>query len=353
MEIRFKSSECNKGELVKVFKKDFKNSGIEEYEYSEFDEGVVGLVTETHLNNAYVLCQDYSNNNTETSTLEVQQSEPVLLLQFVLEGNVTCCFNEEEVSSFSLSSNSYNLFYIPTSKRLYRYTTKNKHVLNIYFSETFIQNKLGYCFINSFKNYHKAKKESLPFAFFDGGLNMSIQLRAIIDECLQSSFDGIAKQSFMEAKLTELVLLSLIKNKTEENVFELSSDDRENLKKVEHYIHSHLKKELNISELSLMAGLNTSKFKKTFKNVYETTVFKYITSLRIEKAKKLILEENYTIAQASYEVGYKNPQHFTVAFKKKLGYLPSQLKKHIHQILYFAYFNDFDIALLLGNFAEF
>ena len=47
----------------------------------------------------------------------------------------------------------------------------------------------------------------------------------------------------------------------------------------------------------------------------------------MEKAKTLILNENYTVAEASYKVGYKNPQHFTVAFKKMYGYLPSELIK--------------------------
>jgi AraC-like DNA-binding protein len=45
----------------------------------------------------------------------------------------------------------------------------------------------------------------------------------------------------------------------------------------------------------------------------------------MEKAKELILEKNYNIAETSYSVGYKHAQHFTVAFKKMYGYLPSEL----------------------------
>ncbi|WP_103192391.1 helix-turn-helix domain-containing protein [Formosa algae] len=37
-------------------------------------------------------------------------------------------------------------------------------------------------------------------------------------------------------------------------------------------------------------------------------------------------EQGYTIAETAYEIGYKNPQHFTAAFKKKYNYLPSKLK---------------------------
>lgn len=79
--------------------------------------------------------------------------------------------------------------------------------------------------------------------------------------------------------------------------------------------------------LSTIAGLNTSKLKQDFKSIYATTIFKYITNLKMQKAKSLILDKNLSISQASFEVGYKNPQHFTVAFKKKFGILPKDISK--------------------------
>ena len=72
---------------------------------------------------------------------------------------------------------------------------------------------------------------------------------------------------------------------------------------------------------------NSFKLKKQFKMVFNTSVFHYLTELRMEYAKQLILEEEYSVALVSEELGYKNPQHFTVAFKKIFGYLPSKLKK--------------------------
>ncbi|AUC77574.1 hypothetical protein CW732_18575 [Olleya sp. Bg11-27] len=45
----------------------------------------------------------------------------------------------------------------------------------------------------------------------------------------------------------------------------------------------------------------------------------------MEEAKLLILEEKFTIAVAAYHVGCKHHQHFTVAFKKIYGYVPSHL----------------------------
>ncbi|WP_308992947.1 AraC family transcriptional regulator [Mariniflexile litorale] len=325
MEIRFKSSECNGGELVKSFNKDFEISFLSEEEYSEFKEGVVGIVREIHVNNIFVLFQDYNNENSENCTLQVVQNHPVFLLQFVMDGEVTFSLNENTSKEFSTSKNMYNLFYIPASRYLYRYLNPKKQVLNIYFTESFLECKMGECFINHSKKYHQAKKENQICSFFNRGLVLNRKLRNIVNEFLNCSFDGLSKQSYLESKLTELILMALSSGDSETVINEIRKEDRENLIRIENYIRTHLKEELNIEKLSLLAGFNTSKFKIVFKQVYGMPVFKYITSLRIEKAIELISKHNYNISQASYEVGYKNPQHFTVAFKKKLGYLPSQL----------------------------
>ncbi len=186
---------------------------------------------------------------------------------------------------------------------------------------------MGACFVINSKKYKQAKKENKIYSFFNNGLTINSQLLIIVNEFLNCTFNGITKQSYLESKLTELVLIALATNNLNLVTNKIREEDRENLIKTEQYIQANLKEELSIDKLSIMAGFNTSKFKSGFKEIYGLPVFKYITSLRIEKAILLISNQNYTIAQASYEVGYKNPQHFTVAFKKKMGFLPSQLIK--------------------------
>lgn len=327
MEIRFKCSECDEFELVKKFNKDFETSSLLEEQYSDFNEYHTGTVKEIHLNNAYVLFQDYIDEKSKNHTLQITKDHPVFLLQFVINGEITLFLNEKINTTFSLSKNMYNLFYFPASKYLYKHHNQKKQVLNIYFTESFLVSRMGACFILNSKKYQLAKKENQTYPFFKSGLMINGKLTAIVNEFLNCSFDGITKKSYLESKLTELILIALISDGSEDEIKKLREADKTSLINTEAYIRTHLKEELSIEKLSVLAGFNTSKFKSVFKQVYGIPVFKYITSLRIEKAIQLILEHDYTISQASYEVGYKNPQHFTVAFKKKLGYLPSQLIK--------------------------
>ena len=45
----------------------------------------------------------------------------------------------------------------------------------------------------------------------------------------------------------------------------------------------------------------------------------------LEKAIAMLSTSRYTVSEVAYEVGYKNAHHFTVAFKKRFGYLPSKI----------------------------
>ncbi|QOD60035.1 helix-turn-helix transcriptional regulator [Polaribacter haliotis] len=327
MIIRFKSSKLENEETVRSFNKDFEKSQLSEEEFTNFKKGVIGSVKEIHLNNAYMFFQDFDNETNEKHTLEIVNDQPVFLLQFVISGNVSFSIEDEASTLYTLNQNKYNLFYIPASKCIYKYINHKKKVLNIFFTETYLIKKMGACFVINSKKYKQSKKENQIYSFFNNGLTINSQLLIIVNEFLNCTFNGITKQSYLESKLTELVLIALATNNLNLITNKIREEDRENLIKTEQYIQANLKEELSIDKLSIMAGFNTSKFKSGFKEIYGLPVFKYITSLRIEKAIQLISNQNYTIAQASYEVGYKNPQHFTVAFKKKMGFLPSQLIK--------------------------
>ena len=325
MEIRFKSSEYDGDELVKSFKNDFETTNLSENEHSDFKQGVTGSVKEIHVNNVFVLFQDYKTSKSQDHTLQVVQNDSVFLLQFVIEGEFSISLTDDIQDPFNLKKNKYNLFHIPASNHLFTYHDQKKQILNIYFTESFLEQKMGLCFIKNTPDYLNAKKENKIYSFFEHGLLLNPQLRNIVNEFLNCSFDGVIKKSYLESKLTELILIAL--NTNQPHSTKLKKEDREALIMIENYIKTHLNEELNIEKLSLLVGFNTSKFKTLFKELYGMPVFKYITAIRIEKAIELISEQGHTISQASYEVGYKNPQHFTVAFKKKLGYLPSQLLK--------------------------
>ncbi|MEI6865028.1 AraC family transcriptional regulator [Flavicella sp.] len=324
MQIHFKGSIFKDGNWVRFFKKDLKNSVIKGTKFVVNNSHTQGLIQEIQLNGIFILAQNIKTN--ENLEIKCSNDFPLFKLHFEFNGDINCNFSSKKKSDLKVLKGMCNLFYLPKSKTTYTYNQTNKRSFEMFFTEDYLLRKMGPSFTSTLQN---TKLNQKPFMFFKGGILMNDIISVIVNDILKCSYSSIMKKEFLEAKTTELIITALTNYDPKSHQPVLSQSDKEKLKKVVNHIKMNLKTPLTIPKLSLLAGINTSKLKKCFKQFYGTTIFKYITSSRIEKAKELIQKENYTISQASYKVGYKNPQHFTVAFKKKLGYLPSKLKNNL------------------------
>ena len=73
-------------------------------------------------------------------------------------------------------------------------------------------------------------------------------------------------------------------------------------------------------------GTNTSKLKIEFKAQFGVPVFKYLQNERLKKAYNLIKNEQKTIQEAAWAVGYDSLGSFSNAFERKFGYRPSKVQ---------------------------
>ncbi|UMB59927.1 AraC family transcriptional regulator [Lutibacter sp. A80] len=325
MEIRLKSSQNNGEGIKKYFNSNSGTSNFFEKTYSDFENEISGILKETCLNNIHVIYQEYTTKNLN---IEIEQDSAVFLLQFIIKGKMSFYLNKDSEKKYHLKNNMCYLFHIPPSKYSFESLNQKHTSLSIYFTESFLKEKTGEVFTKQLIEKIQISKVNQLCKLQKKDLIHNRKLNNIVNEFTNCPFEGTIRESYLESKLTELLLIALIPDTSKITTDKLSKKEKETLIGIGNYIKTNLKKELTIEQLSLLAGFNSFKFKSLFKQFYGMTVFKYITSLRIEKAIKLIAKHNYTISQASYEVGYKNPQHFTVAFKKKLGYLPSQIIKN-------------------------
>ena len=79
-----------------------------------------------------------------------------------------------------------------------------------------------------------------------------------------------------------------------------------------------------IPELARQIGLNEYQLKVGFKNIYGTTVHRYLTDCRLDQSRKLLDSGQLLVNEVAPEVGYSNPSHFIAAFKKKFGMTPKK-----------------------------
>ena len=78
-----------------------------------------------------------------------------------------------------------------------------------------------------------------------------------------------------------------------------------------------------ITDLARRIGLNHSTMQHEFRQRTGQTIGQYTHRQRMERARELIETGDISVQEAALHVGYSNPSHFSSAFKKYFGYLPS------------------------------
>lgn len=98
--------------------------------------------------------------------------------------------------------------------------------------------------------------------------------------------------------------------------------------KAKRYINNHYANSmLTLKEVADYIELNEKYFTSKFSKETGETFINYITSLRIEKAKDLLMTTNFKIYEIAEMVGYRNVENFNRVFKKNIGTSPAQYRK--------------------------
>lgn len=93
------------------------------------------------------------------------------------------------------------------------------------------------------------------------------------------------------------------------------------------YMQEHLSEDVSLHILSEEFHLNSQYISQLFKNEIGVNFLTYLTNIRMEHAKKLLLSTSLSIAEVSEQSGYGDYRMFTKVFKKSEGITPSQYRR--------------------------
>lgn len=199
--------------------------------------------------------------------------------------------------------------------------------LSIITSKDYMINKL-----NKFSSKEQDVWMNVPNEQLDKfymGLPANIREIKIVEEIINCTFKKAVKLMYIEAKANELLAIKFdeIKSskKIEEKIF-LSKYEVECILKAREILVKDMVNPPSIVELSKAVGINSTKLKKGFKFIFNNTIFGVLRDRRLEYSKKLLFENDKTIAEIANEVGYSNPSKFAKAFKNKYGLNPKNVK---------------------------
>lgn len=95
------------------------------------------------------------------------------------------------------------------------------------------------------------------------------------------------------------------------------------------YYSSDKSQTLGLPSVAYCAGelhLSASYFGDVIKKETGKTAQEYIQAKVIDLAKEKIFDENKSVSQIAYELGFKYPQHFTRLFKQRVGVTPNEYR---------------------------
>ena len=209
-----------------------------------------------------------------------------------------------------------------------------------------IGQNLPHLWKNDSQYYQKASKlppEALEIhfdkAYIGNGCFSLPELHSICD-LLEHSKRGICFSKKTSAAIAEeiwkmfdlndfekvIALLKILKYLSERDDYQLLSSvgfiqsfvksKKRRLDYVYEYIENNFREELSLEEVADMAHMNKASFCRYFKKNNKKTFSRYINELRIGYACKLLMEQEFNIAEICYRAGYNNLSNFNRQFKK-------------------------------------
>ncbi|GAA0405994.1 response regulator [Paenibacillus motobuensis] len=93
------------------------------------------------------------------------------------------------------------------------------------------------------------------------------------------------------------------------------------------YLEQHYSEEISLQDISSRFFLSREYISRKFKQEFGVTVLDYLSSIRIEKAKLLLMNPHLRIIQVAEMVGYHDEKYFSKVFKKLEGRTPNDYRK--------------------------
>lgn len=149
-----------------------------------------------------------------------------------------------------------------------------------------------------------------------------------------SSPDGASIAEEMENCFTFRDLHLVLESKTQQFFRDAaaSTDENPTIFLIKEYISkNYMKETLSVKDISTHVFLSTSYVCTFFKNETGQTLNQYLTEYRMERAKQLLGDSRYKIADISSKVGYSDGNYFGKSFKKYTGLSPSDYREKIIQ----------------------
>lgn len=106
-------------------------------------------------------------------------------------------------------------------------------------------------------------------------------------------------------------------------------DETRVIAKIKNVVGKEYSKDISLNDMAAAVNLTPSYVSYIFKKETGQSLIKYITDVRMSKAKKLLEESDLKVLQIAKRCGYENQSYFNRLFKNYYGITPKQLREKL------------------------
>ena len=92
------------------------------------------------------------------------------------------------------------------------------------------------------------------------------------------------------------------------------------------YIKTHFSQNLTVSKLTKLLGISQPYLYKIFKDAFDKSPKSFITDYRMNVAKEMLSETDFTISEIAYKTGFSDSFAFSKCFSAKVGIAPTEYR---------------------------
>lgn len=97
------------------------------------------------------------------------------------------------------------------------------------------------------------------------------------------------------------------------------------------FVRENFHKDICVEQLAQAAFLSVSALERRFKKYLSKTPKQFINEIRLENARRLLIETKLPIVEVAYRCGFSEHSYFSRQFKALFGTLPSQLRDTLYK----------------------
>src|SRR5437867_1167766 len=109
-------------------------------------------------------------------------------------------------------------------------------------------------------------------------------------------------------------------------------DEPANMTRARQFIETHQAEPLSLGRIAHAANISRHYFCKMFKKATGINFIDYLSRVRVEKAKTLLLNPNSRISEAAFACGFQSMTNFNREFKRIVGRSPTEFRRSLPKL---------------------